>query len=290
MGTARTLALALALIACRRRDAPSPPAHSTHDTPPATTPTMGVEGAPSAPGDPPGTYRVVTVQRGATLTGHVRWQGPRPPAEAMAVPSHGDPAHCGTSQALDPLVVAADGGVQGAVLHLVDITRGVEGSREPVTVDQRQCRYVPRVVSVTVGAELRFTNNDPEVFHNVHGYYGATGDEGWFNEASPAGVTLSRRVQRAGVARLQCDSGHTWMLAWVHAFPHPYHAVSDATGAYVVRDVPPGVYRLRLWHEGWRRADVAGDPRPRFTGHVEQERPVTVNEGTTVTTDFTLGG
>ncbi len=275
---------ALALVAslafaCRR----APPAAPAADASPAARP------APSAttvPDDPTAAYRVVEVRDGATVRGHVRWRGPLPRPEAMAVPPHGDPGHCGASQPLEPLTVGPDGGVLGAVVSL-RIRRGKAPRLGAVTIDQRRCRYEPRVASITVGAALRFTNSDPDVFHNVHAYHGEAGEDAWFNEASPTGVAIERRVERAGVVRLVCDSGHTWMVAYVHAFNHPYHAVTDATGAYAIADVPPGAYEVEMWHEGWARRDRAGDPRPAFVDHVAVLRSTDVRAPET-TVDFEL--
>lgn len=282
----RLALLALLAVACRRSDPPRRPAPAA-----SGEGSLGaVQGAPAAPGDPAGSYRVVEVRDGGTVTGRVRWRGPRPAPSTLAVPAHGDPAHCGASQPLEPLVIGPEEGVSGAVVYLADVTRGAAPSLDPVTVDQRACRYEPRVATATVGAELRFTSSDPGVFHNVHAYHGLEGDEAWFNEASPAGVVVTRRVQRAGAVRLLCDSGHMWMIAYVHAFNHPYHAVTDASGRFALRDVPPGVYRLRMWHEGWTRRDEPGNPRPVFVGHVEQERPVTVTAGAESAVEFALGG
>lgn len=39
------------------------------------------------------------------------------------------------------------------------------------------------------------------------------------------------------------------MNAYVVVTEHPYHAVSDMYGDYEIRDVPPGVYKLKVWHE-----------------------------------------
>jgi hypothetical protein len=39
------------------------------------------------------------------------------------------------------------------------------------------------------------------------------------------------------------------MSAYVVAVPSPHHARPAAGGAFVIGDVPPGRYRLRVWHE-----------------------------------------
>ncbi len=62
------------------------------------------------------------------------------------------------------------------------------------------------------------------------------------------------------------------MLAWVVVADHPYHTVTDAYGAFELRDVPPGHYAVRVWHEELGTT----------------ERPVVVEAGQTATVDVTL--
>src|SRR5262249_19607984 len=46
---------------------------------------------------------------------------------------------------------------------------------------------------------------------------------------------------------------HHWAAGWVWTFDHPYAAVPDAAGRFVIPDAPPGTWRLKVWHEkvGW---------------------------------------
>ncbi len=53
---------------------------------------------------------------------------------------------------------------------------------------------------------------------------------------------------------------------------HPYAAVTDAYGEYLINDIPAGNYRLKLWHES-----LAGE-----------EKAVEVKPGSSVTVDFVL--
>ncbi len=241
-----------------------------------------VTDAPSAPlvGDDPSelTYRVAPVDpaRSATLRGTVRWRGDRPALDALPVAPSGHPSHCGTTQPWPALELSPEGTVRWSVVSLDGITHGNPPSVEALRVDQRGCRYDPHVAALGVGAELNFTNSDPGLLHNVHAYYGYSGSDNWFNSASPFGVPITRRVSRAGVHRLICDSGHVWMLAYVHAFNHPYFAVTDAAGRWEIRGIPAGTWTLRHWHEGWTRASLEGTGRPRFGPEVVSSRRVTV--------------
>jgi plastocyanin len=278
----RTLPLValLSLVACRR--APSAP-------PPPGRPAAATTPAVDAPAPAP-IYRVdpTVLDRPGIIQGTVRWRGAPPAVTPTPVGAGGNPDHCGAAQPDPTLVVGAEGGVSNSVVWLADMGRGAPPAHAPGTVDQRGCRYEPHVLAVPVGAELRFGNSDHGLLHNVHAYYGYDDDDNWFNQASPHGLTVTKRIQRAGVARLICDAGHVWMLAYVHAFTHPYFAVTDAAGRYILRAVPPGRYTLRFWHEGWTRRAMEGT-RPRFSAAVETSRVVDVPAGTAVTTDFTLG-
>jgi hypothetical protein len=54
------------------------------------------------------------------------------------------------------------------------------------------------------------------------------------------------------------------MQAYVWAFDHPYAAVTDREGNYVIKNVPAGAgLRVQAWHEeaGWlARGGEKGDP------------------------------
>ena len=42
---------------------------------------------------------------------------------------------------------------------------------------------------------------------------------------------------------------HSQMSASIVVFDHPFFVAPDATGAFVLRDVPPGRYTIVGWHE-----------------------------------------
>ncbi len=55
-------------------------------------------------------------------------------------------------------------------------------------------------------------------------------------------------------------SVNNWMKAYAFVFSHPYFAVTDADGNFVIKNAPQGKYRLVVWHEecGW----VIGEKSP----------------------------
>jgi len=113
---------------------------------------------------------------------------------------------------------------------------------EPSKIDQKGFRFIPHVTVVQTGGAIRFLNNDPEP-HNVYS------PEGRYNLGTwPTGDTKDYVFKKAGVYSQLCNI-HPDMLAYVVVVDTPYFAVTDATGAFLIRDVPPGKYKLVVWHE-----------------------------------------
>jgi plastocyanin len=135
----------------------------------------------------------------------------------------------------------------------------IEGPSAPAphtahaVMEQRDQRFVPHVLAVAVGTTVDFPNHDP-ILHNVFSNSPAKKfDLGMYDQ----GVTRSVTFDTPGVVRIGCNV-HPKMEAFVVVNPNPYVAVTDAHGEYTIRDVPPGNYQVRVWHEslGERRVPV----------------------------------
>jgi len=111
-------------------------------------------------------------------------------------------------------------------------------------IDQRQKTFIPHVSVVTVGTIIQFPNNDT-VFHNVFAYFDAKKfDLGMY----PRGATKTVSFDKKGVVALLCNV-HSEMSAYIMIVDTPYYAVADKDGKFTVKNVPPGDYTLRAWHE-----------------------------------------
>jgi hypothetical protein len=201
-----------------------------------------------------------------TIEGTVRLAG-APPAVA-ARPIAKDAGVCGREAAAESVVVGKAGALRNVVVFVKDAR--FAGTPPPVagaSLDQRQCRYIPHVQALTVGTALSVMNNDT-ILHNVHGNEANAGAPSLtvFNVAMPIkGQRLPVALRKPGLVKLQCDAGHTWMNAWMYVFDHPYYAVTDDAGAFVIADVPAGEHVVELWHEP---ADGQG-PGTRTTAKVK---------------------
>jgi hypothetical protein len=185
-----------------------------------------------------------------TIEGTIRLGGPAP--VVVVRPILKDASACGREAAAESVVAGKGGGLGNVVVFLKDAKPA--GAPAPVagaSLDQRRCRYIPHVQALTVGTALAIMNNDA-ILHNVHGNEAKIDGPALtvFNLATPIkGQKVPVAMRKPGLVKLQCDAGHTWMNAWIYVFDHPYYAVTDESGAFVIGDVPPGEHVVELWHE-----------------------------------------
>jgi plastocyanin len=212
-------------------------------------------------------YRETAVTDGGRIVGTVRVAGPVTSLPPQPVFKEKD--LCGDHVADERLVVDSEGHVAGAVAHLRGIETGKPVVRaESVRLDNHKCAFVPHVVAASVGDTLEMRNEDP-FLHDAHAWLGA---DTLFNLAIPKGRTVRHVLDRPGVVHVNCNVRHTWMHAYLFVADHPYRAVTDGEGRFVLDDVPPGVHTIAVWHE------LLGS----------REREVSVAPGETVTVDFAL--
>jgi len=182
-----------------------------------------------------------------TVRGHVRLAGAPPPPRSLTLTGE---CHEVRGSATVPArdVLVREGRLQNAFVRLLDVD-GVPVPPAPgreVVLDQQGCTFTPRVVGIRPGQPLVLANGDP-VLHNVHAMPEANAG---FNLALPSrGARAVRTFRRPEVmVPVQCDV-HPWMGAWVGVVDHPWFAVTDTDGAFVLAEVPEGTYRLEAWHE-----------------------------------------
>jgi plastocyanin len=113
-----------------------------------------------------------------------------------------------------------------------------------VEMVQRGKHFLPHVLAIQVGTTVDFPNFDP-IFHNAFSNFsGQLFDVGLY----APGTSRSERFKREGVVRVFCNI-HPTMSAVIVVLRTPYFAVSNRSGAFTIADVPPGEYRLRVFHE-----------------------------------------
>ena len=157
-----------------------------------------------------------------------------------------DHSVCGKEKDAEDIVLSPEKGMRNVVVSLQAPPLGATWpvSMPVVQMDQQQCVYVPRVVVVPVGDTVEFLNTD-RLLHNLHS--NSTGNP-TFNRTQPRGRTIPIVFKKAEIIRVDCDL-HPWMRAWVVVAEHPFYAVTNNQGEFILDNVPPGEYPLQLWHE-----------------------------------------
>jgi plastocyanin len=228
-------------------------------------------------------YEEVAVKDGGTLRGVVRFAGTPPRPGPLAVNKNRDV--CGEQKPSEALVLGADRAVKGSVILLEGVVKGKKGSAD-VIVDNVKCLFVAHVTVAGPGDRVRVKNSDA-ILHNTHG---KLGKPTVFNLALPNKeqmVDITKRLTRPGVVRVLCDA-HPHMMAWMVVHDSPYYAVTDERGAFTIDGVPPGTYKVTLWHEGFRAKGVDKDGRPAYEDPVTVTRQVTIAPRGAATLDFEL--
>jgi plastocyanin len=141
----------------------------------------------------------------------------------------------------------------------------------PVQIDQRSLKFAPEVLPVVVGTTVKFLNSD-SVAHNVFSpdyekYNLGTWPQGQFKEH------VFAKCAKAPCVYTQLCLIHPEMQGFVVVLQNPYFAVTDAAGHFTINDVPPGQYKVGVWHQKLKA----------------QSKPVVVEAGKPATVDFALG-
>lgn len=190
-------------------------------------------------------YQAIQVPEGGTIKGAIRYAGEPPPPKTIAVTK--DPEVCGHEKTAADLLVSPEKGIRNAVVRLTDITQGKPLPKpKTVTLRQKGCEYSPRVAIFPAGSRVRIENEDG-ILHNTNTQSEANPS---FTVAQPKYRRLiEKRISEPEMPiRIRCDV-HSWMGAWWISQEHPYYALTDPNGAFVLDNVPPGNYTLEAWHE-----------------------------------------
>ena len=201
------------------------------------------------------------------LRGRFIWRGEIPVQQELVIER--DAEVCGGHGLKDEslLIDPENRGVGNVVVWLdsrtaVPIHPELEKPAGPVRLDNRGCRFEPRVAVLRTGGVLRLVNSDP-VAHNAAVYLKRSTP---FNDVIPQGGPLDRVIRKAEQlpARVDC-SIHPWMKAWLLVLDHPYAAVSGEDGSFELPRLPAGEWTFRVWQERagllkqWQRGGSASE-------------------------------
>ena len=194
----------------------------------------------------------------ASVVGAIRFDGEPPEMKTIEAAKH-------CADIREEWAVVGDAGELANVLvYLEDAPRSTGAGREPVVLDQVDCRFVPHVLGVQVGQPMLARNSDMEL-HNVHYTPERNANTNFSLNNAGDERTVEFGHPEPEPTKIKCDV-HPWMTAHVGVFAHPFFTVTNEAGRFTIERVPAGQYTLKAWHErfGTREqritvADAAGD-------------------------------
>jgi hypothetical protein len=192
-------------------------------------------------------YRVVQLAEVGRITGTVSFAGPVPVDSVIHVSS--DSEICGRTF-VDTSVVHRGQQLADVVVWIDGVTAGKPrpmAKRYDITSDG--CHITPRVQAAIADGTLNVRNAD-EGTHLTRFTRWSDGQVvGRIAETEPGAVVPVRTVlAEVGLVEVRCDL-HPWSRGWIAVFGQPYFATTDRNGAFTIDSVPPGRYRISVWHE-----------------------------------------
>jgi plastocyanin len=180
----------------------------------------------------------------ATVNGTVKFDGSAP--KPAKIDMSQDPACKGTNESEN--VVVTGGDLANVFVYVKDGlgNRSFDVPKEPATLDQQGCRYHPHVLGVMTGQTVDIKNSDPTT-HNIHP---TPKDNREWNESQPPKAPDIRKTfaREEIMLPVKCNQ-HPWMKMYVNVVKNPFFAVTDKSGKYEIKGLPPGDYTLAFVHE-----------------------------------------
>lgn len=182
------------------------------------------------------------------VTGRVVYDGKPPEIGPLKVEGEKSKGCCPDGEKVatkDPtLLIDEKGGIANCVVTVQVDDAKVEPMKEPVTIDQKGCHFVPHVAIATVGSKAVFLNSDV-CTHNIHTF--ARKSEG-MNKAVASGGKEEMKLEHREVVKVACDY-HPWMSCYLFVTDTPFTALTKEDGTFEIAGLAPGTYKAEVWHE-----------------------------------------
>jgi len=242
----------LLLVACNKKE--EQPANSMAEQPAA---------APAATPIDPATV--------ATVSGTVKFDGAAPKASKIDMSQ--DPACKGMNEA--ETIVVDNGDLANVFVYVKDGlgSRTFDVPKDPVVLEQSGCKYHPHVLGVMAGQTVQIKNAD-QTTHNIHPT--PKDNREWNESPPPSSPAIEKNFAREEILLpVKCNQ-HPWMKMYVNVVKSPFYAVTDKSGKYEIKGLPPGDYTIAFVHEK--------------LGEQDQKVTVAAKESKTVDQSFKAGG
>ncbi len=201
-----------------------------------------------------------------SITGVINFSGAVPARRKLDMSSD---SKCEGENFLDDVIVQ-NGKLQNVLVFVKSGTPQAtfETPTTEVTLDQKGCKYIPRVLGIQAGQPLKIVNSD-STNHNIHALPQVNRE---FDNSQLAGQApiIRKFTKPESIFPVKCNQ-HSWMKAYIAVLAHPFFATSDSNGAFTIKGLPPGEYEIEAWHEryGARKTKIKvaekADTKAEFT-------------------------
>ena len=108
---------------------------------------------------------------------------------------------------------------------------------------QKNATFIPNVLPVTPGTQVKFVNLD-KFYHNV---FSITPGAKFNIGRRPTGTVVSENINKLGAVKLFCDI-HSQMNATILTVNTPFFTQANRNGKYELNNLPAGKYRIEVIH------------------------------------------
>ncbi len=218
---------------------------------------VGVSFVPSATASTPAGFigsAVVGQADFGTIKGRLVYGGATAPEPKKLDNKAQNPEVCGKKQLFDQRlkVDPKNLGIEFGFAYLVapkganpKAIEDLVAKSPTVSVDQKDCEFIPHSVALLDKQTLVFTSSDA-VGHNVH--ISGFSNPGINQAVATGGKLEAKLVAEKRSMPLVCDI-HTWMSGNILVLNHPFFAVTKADGSFEITGVPAGAQNLIIWQE-----------------------------------------
>ena len=180
----------------------------------------------------------------ATINGTVKFDGTAP--KPAKIDMSQDPGCKGANEAES--IVVNGGDLANVFVYVKDGlgNRTFDVPKDPVVLEQQGCRYHPHILGVMAGQTVQIKNADPTT-HNIHPT--PKDNREWNESQPPSSPAIEKNFAREEIMLpVKCNQ-HPWMKMYVNVVKNPFYAVTDKSGKYEIKGLPPGDYTLEFVHE-----------------------------------------
>jgi plastocyanin len=130
----------------------------------------------------------------------------------------------------------------------------------PFEMSTQRKQFVPRILPIVVGSEVKFPNQDP-ILHNA---FSTSKDNAFDVGLYGTGEAQTVTFTHAGYVRVYCNVHHS-MVGHILVLDTPYFTRPGADGSFRLVDLPKGKGDLVIWHDRatpWHEEAVPGETAP----------------------------